>query len=168
SVVDRALVLRLAGSITPVYWLRFNIQAPFALFEQSSVAAGTSKLGQTIEGGSAPGLGDLRAGLHFRPIDPEPFDLTVGGQFWAPVGSMGAYMSDGRLRGEIDLAGSGRSGRLLYGCTLSLSPGFFIPRDGDRFAASCGLHGQVIPAFSLGIEPSFALFRDRRASLATG
>jgi outer membrane protein OmpA-like peptidoglycan-associated protein len=168
NVVDRALVLRIAAALTPVYWLRFNLQAPFALFEQSSVAPGTSKLGQTIVPPSAPGIGDLRAGLHFRPLDTESIDLVFGGQFWAPVGSTAAYMSDGRLRGEVDLAVAGQVGKLLYGCTVSISPGFFIPRDGDRFATSCGIHGLATPNLSLGIEPSFALFRDLRSSLKSG
>lgn len=168
NVVDRALVLRLAASLTPIYWLRFDIQAPFAMFEQSSVEPGTSLLGQTITPASAPAIGDLRAGLHFRPLDSESVDLVFGGQFWAPVGSTAAYMSDGRLRGEADLAVAGQVGKVLYGCTLSVSPGFFIPRDGDRIAASCGVHGLVLPSLSLGIEPSFALFRDLRSSLANG
>jgi len=163
-VVERALVLRLGASFSPAYWVRFDIQAPFALFEQSGIPEGTSSpyAGQSVRSATAPALGDLRVGLHFRPIDTESFDLIIGGRYWAPVGSLGAYLSDGRLRGEADIAAAGRVGKVLYGCTFSISPGFFIPRDGDRIAAACAIHGQAMPYLSLGLEPAVALFRDLR------
>ncbi len=163
NVVDQALLMRVGASFSPVYWFWLDLQAPFALFEQTSISTGSVLwAGQAIFASSAPALGDLRAGLHFRPIDTESFDLVIGGRYWAPVGSMEAYLSDGRFRAEADLGVSGRIGKLLYGCTVSIAPTFFLPRDGDRVAASCGVHGQPIPSLSLGLEPSFALYRDLR------
>lgn len=164
KVVERALVMRVGASLAPAYWVWMDLQAPFALFEQSGIPAGETWnfAGQTVRPASAPALGDLRAGLHFRPIDTESFDLIIGARYWAPVGSIEAYLSDGQLRAEVDLGAAGRVGKILYGCTVSIAPGFFMPRDGDRVAASCGVHGQAMPFLSLGLEPAFALFRDRR------
>ena len=165
KVVERALLLRAAASFSPAYWVWLDLQAPFSLFQQSGVPEGQSVLyaGQSIPSSStSPAIGDLRFGLHFRPIDTDTFDLIVGGRYWAPIGSMDAFLSDGELRAEADLGVAGRVGKLLYGCTVSVAPGFFMPRDGDRVAASCGVHGQAMPWLSLGLEPSFALFRDLR------
>lgn len=164
KVVERALLLRVGASFSPAWWVWLDLQAPFSLFQQSGIPADQTVLyaGQSVSPGTSPALGDLRAGLHFRPVDTESFDLIIGGRYWAPVGSMDAYLSDGELRAEADLGVAGRVGKLLYGCTLSIAPGFFIPRDGDRFAASCGIHGQAMPYLSLGLEPSFGLFRDLR------
>lgn len=169
KIVDRALVLRAGASFSPVYWFWLDLQAPFALFEQTSITAGSIVFaGQGIAAPLAPGLGDLRVGLHFRPIDTESFDLVIGGRYWAPVGSMESYLSDGRFRAEADLGIAGRVGKLLYGCTVSVAPTFFVPRDGDRVAASCGVHGLPIPSLSLGLEPSFALYRDLRDARSSG
>jgi outer membrane protein OmpA-like peptidoglycan-associated protein len=164
KIIQRALLMRVGASISPASWMWLDLQAPFALFEQSGITTGkpVPYAGQAVSPASAPALGDLRTGLHFRPIDTESFDLIFGGRFWAPVGSIDAYLSDGRFRAEVDLGAAGRVGKLLYGCTLSVAPGFFLPRDGDRIAASCGVHGQAIPSLSLGLEPSFALYRDLR------
>lgn len=164
KVVERALMMRVGASLAPAYWVWIDFQAPFALFEQSGITDADRWIfaGQTVRAPSAPALGDIRAGLHFRPIDTESFDLILGGRYWAPVGSIDAYLSDGQFRAEADLGVAGKVGRLLYGCTVSVAPGFFAPRDGDRVAASCGIHGLPVPFLSLGIEPSFALFRDRR------
>jgi outer membrane protein OmpA-like peptidoglycan-associated protein len=165
KVVERALMLRVGASLSPAYWVWMDVQAPFSLFQQSGIPEGQRVLyaGQSIAASSSsPALGDLRFGLHFRPIDTDSFDLILGGRYWAPVGSIDAYLSDGQPRVEADLGVAGRVGKLLYGCTVSVAPGFFVPRDGDRVAASCGVHGQAMPWLSLGIEPSFALFRDLR------
>lgn len=164
KVVDQALLLRVGATLSPAYWVWMDLQAPFALFESTGITGSDrwTYAGQTVRAPSAPALGDLRAGLHFRPIDTETFDLVIGGRYWAPVGSFEAYLSDGQLRAEGDLGVAGRVGKLAYGCTVSIAPGFFFPRDGDRVAASCGVHGQAMPWLSLGLEPAFALFRDRR------
>jgi hypothetical protein len=165
-VVERALLLRVGASLAPAYWVWMDLQAPFALFEQNGITEGERWVfaGQTVRAPVAPALGDLRAGLHFRPIDTESFDLIIGARYWAPVGSIEAYLSDGQFRAELDLGAAGRVGKVLYGCTLAVAPGFFAPRDGDRIAASCGVHGQAVSFLSIGLEPSFALFRDRRDS----
>ncbi|MFO0589711.1 MAG: thrombospondin type 3 repeat-containing protein [Polyangiaceae bacterium] len=162
-VIEQALLLRVGASFSPAYWFWADLQAPFALFEQGPLGKDPELLaGQALRAPVAPGLGDLRVGLHFRPIDTDSFDLILGGHYWAPVGSMESYLSDTRFRAEADLGVAGRVGKILYGCTVSVAPTFFMPRDGDRVAASCGLHALPIPSLSLGLEPSFALYKDLR------
>lgn len=169
KVVDRALVLRASASFSPVYWMWIDLQAPFSLFEQTPITGtALTYAGQAIRPASSPGLGDLRAGLHFRPVDTPSFDLVLGGRYWAPVGSKDAYLSDGRFRAEADVGVAGRVGPIAYGCTLSVAPTFFTERDGDRAAASCAVHGFAMPSLSFGLEPSFAVYRDIRDAQSTG
>lgn len=155
TLVDHALLARIAGSITPVHWLSFDLALPFALLESGDKPRGYVQLAPPAA--SAPGVGDLRIGVHFRPIDTKTFGLLLGGRFWAPIGSTDAYLSDRRFRAEIDLGVAGEAARALYGCTLSVAPGFFAQRNGDRLAAACALHFAVTPVVSLGVEPSLAL-----------
>lgn len=170
AVIDQALLLRVGATLSPAYWVWMDLQAPFALFEQTGLAAGESELfaGQQVRTPQAPALGDLRAGLHFRPVDTEGFDFIIGGRYWAPVGSIDAYLSDGQFRAEADVGVAGRIGRTSYGCTFSIAPGFFFPRDGDRLAASCAVHGHAMPWLSIGIEPAFALYSNRRDAPGAG
>ncbi|MEZ4311385.1 MAG: thrombospondin type 3 repeat-containing protein [Polyangiaceae bacterium] len=161
KVVERALVMRAGASISPAYWVWMDLQAPFVLFEQTGIT-GSDLLfaGQSVRAATAPALGDLRFGLHFRPIDTDVFDLIIGGRYWAAVGSIDSYLSDGRFRAEADVGAAGRVGKISYGCTISIAPMFFASRDGDRVAASCAVHGQAMPWLSIGVEPAFAVFRD--------
>lgn len=162
ALVERAILLRLGASLAPFPWLRLDVQAPFALYEGTTLPNGGVFGGQSVVAPASPALGDLRLGLHFRPIRAEAFQLILGGHYWAPTGFTSAYLSDGRFRAEADLGIAGRAGVLQYGCTFSVAPMFFAARDGDRVAASCGLHARVGSVVSLGIEPSFALVRDIR------
>ena len=152
TLVDNAFLARIAGSITPLHWLSFDVSLPFALAE-----TGTST--QTIVGvqfdkGTA-GVGDLRLGVHFRPVDKEAINVVLGGRFWAPFGTPGAYLTDRNFRGEIDAAVAGDVGRVLYGCTLNVAPGFFARHIGDRIAVGCAAHFKVNKIVSVGLEPSF-------------
>jgi len=155
TLIDHAILARLAGSITPVHWLSFDLALPFALFESGGKPVGYVQ--HAPPPASAPGVGDLRIGVHFRPIDTRTFGLILGARFWAPFGSTDAYLSDRRFRAEIDLGVAGEASRVLYGCSFNLAPTFFAQRNGDRVAAACAVHLAVTPVVSLGLEPSFEL-----------
>jgi hypothetical protein len=159
SLVDHALFARLGASIGPVGWLAFDLSIPFALYETGDARSATYG-GERVTPPAAQGIGDPRVGLRIRPVDMEAFDFVVGGHVWTPVGTSSAYLSDHRLRAEVDFSAAGELTKVLYGCTVSVAPGFFADRDGDRIAGSCGVHGKLTPALSLGLEPSFALVRD--------
>jgi hypothetical protein len=153
SLVDHALFARIGASITPIRWLSFDLNVPFALYETGD-ARTVTYAGSQITPPSSQGIGDPRVGLRARFVDTDAFDLHLGGRVWAPIGSSSAYLSDHRLRAEAELGVAGELSSLLYGCSVSVGPGFFIPRDGDRIGASCGVHAKLTPALSAGIEPS--------------
>lgn len=155
TLVDHAVLARIGASITPLHWLSFDLSLPFALFEAGDKPVGYVQ--KAPPAASAPGVGDLRLGVHFRPIDTKAFGLVLGGRFWAPFGSQDAYLSDRRLRAEVDIGVAGEASRVLYGCTVSLAPTFFIRRNGDRFATACAVHVTLGPVVSLGVEPTFEL-----------
>jgi hypothetical protein len=155
TLIDNAVLARIAASITPIHWLSFDLALPFALFESGEKPVGYVQ--KAPPAASAPGVGDLRIGVHFRPIDTRTFGLIVGGRFWAPFGSSDAYLSDRRFRAEVDLGFAGEGSRALYGCTFNLSPTFFAKRNGDRVAVGCAAHVAITPLFSLGVEPSVEL-----------
>jgi len=162
AVVDHALIARLSGALMPVHWLSLDVSLPFVLVESGEDAR--SYAGQRWLAGQSPAVGDARFGLHFRPIQTETLNLLIGGRYWAPVGSREAYMSDADFRAEADVGVAGKVSSVLYGATVHVAPGFFLGRSGDRIAASLAAHYQVAPIFSVGLEPSIALFtlRDTR------
>ncbi len=152
-LVAQALLARVAGSISPLHWLAFDLSLPFALFESGSTPP---PVGKELPAGKGPGVGDLRIGVHFRPIDTEIFNLILGGRVWAPFGTqLPAYLSDGTVRAEVDLGVAGDAGRILYGCTFNVAPGFFAQRAGDRLAGSCAGYVKLGDVVTLGVEPSF-------------
>ncbi|MFT3764914.1 MAG: hypothetical protein QM820_05260 [Minicystis sp.] len=155
KLVDHAILARVSGSITPVHWLSFDLSLPFALFEAGD--APLPYVTQKPSAAKAPGVGDLRLGVHFRPVDTKAFGLILGGRFWAPFGSQDAYLSDRRFRGEVDIGVAGEASRVLYGCTFNVAPTFFAQRNGDRLAGACAVHVTLGPVVSLGVEPSFQL-----------
>jgi outer membrane protein OmpA-like peptidoglycan-associated protein len=149
----------LGASLTPVHWLTLELAMPFALLNQGELADGASVsyAGDAAPSPSAPGVGDLRIGALFRPINTPTLSVIAGARFWAPMGSEAAYLSDARARFEVDLGLAGEGSRALYGCTLGLSPMFFGQRIGDRVGAACALHARVTGSISLGVEPTFNL-----------
>jgi hypothetical protein len=155
TLVSHAVLARVSGSITPLHWLAFDFSLPFALFETGE--KGTTLGGVTPPAGERDGsIGDLRLGVHFRPIDTRTLGLIVGGRVWAPFGSMQAYLSDHSFRGEVEVGVAGEVSRFLYGCTLSVAPTFFIHHSGDRVSAACAAHIMLGEVASIGVEPSFA------------
>lgn len=154
TLIEHAVLARVAGSITPVHWLSFDLSVPFALFETGEPPVTYTQKPRPAKG---PGVGDLRIGVHFRPVDTQAFGLILGGRFWAPFGSQEAYLSDRQFRGEVDIGAAGEASRVLWGCSVSLAPTFFIRRDGDRFATACALHVKLGQVVSLGVEPTFQL-----------
>lgn len=156
--VEHALIARLGGSLTPLHWLSFDLSLPVAMVAAGDLDADRTAAGETIRRPSGPGLGDLRAGAHARPIDGKEIGLFAGVRFWAPIGSTGAYMSDHRFRLEADLGVAGEASRFLYGATLSIAPLIFAGRDGDRAAAALAAHVKATPFLSIGLEPTVAVF----------
>lgn len=155
DIVGHAILARVGASITPLHWLSFDLGIPFALFEAGDKPVGYVQ--RAPSAASAPGVGDLRIGVHFRPIDTRSFGLVLGGRFWAPFGSQDAYLSDHRWRAEADVGVAGEVSRVLYGCTISVAPTFFVRRNGDRFATACAAHMTFGPILSVGVEPTFQL-----------
>ncbi len=172
NLVEHALIARIGASITPLHWLAFDLSVPFALFETGDItyrgkgfdATPPSYGGIRINDiGSAPGIGDIRLGVHFRPIDTQKFGLIIGARAWAPIGSTSSYMSEHAPRAELDIGVAGELPRLLYGCTLNVSPAIVAAianrsRE-DRFNASCALHIKVGDKITLGLEPTFQMVR---------
>src|SRR6185295_7267630 len=128
---------------------------PFALFENGDKPPKDYPF--ATHAAAPAGVGDLRAGFHIRPIEAKKLGLIVGGHFWAPFGSRPAFLSDGRFRAEVDIGVAGEVGPITYGCTVNIAPGIFGRRNGDRAALACAGHYMLTPAFSIGLEPSFAL-----------
>lgn len=159
SLVDHAIFARVAASITPVRWISFDLSVPFALYETGD-ARTVTYAGSSVAPPTSQGVGDPRVGLRARFVDTEPFDLLLGARVWAPIGTSSAYLSDHRLRAEVELGFAGELSTVLYGCSASVAPGFFLPRDGDRIGVNCGVHAKLTPALSMGVEPSVVLLRD--------
>lgn len=155
TAVEHALLSRIGASLTPLHWLNFDLSFPFALFETGT--APPTKGYEPVAAASAPGVGDLRVGMHVRPVDAKGLGLSLGARFWAPIGSEDAYLSDKAPRVEIELGLAGEGARALWGCTLGISPLFFAQRAGDRVAAACALHVRAHPSVSLGVEPTVAV-----------
>ena len=155
--VAHALLFHFGASLSPLYWLNFELNFPFAVFEggddDNRVPSESFAAGQ-------PGQGDLRIGAFGRPITGEELDLALGARFWAPTGSTAAYLGGEHKSFRLELVTSvaGEVDVVQYGCTLGLAPLFFAGRDGDRLATSCAAHFTLAPTFSLGVEPHFALF----------
>jgi hypothetical protein len=153
TLVDNALLGRVSGSITPLHWLAFDLSLPIALFETGSSTV--SGIGKIHPAAGTEGVGDLRIGTHFRVVDKTAYGILLGGRVWAPFGTQATYLSDHNFRAEVDLGIAGDVGRVLYGCTLDIAPGFFAKRAGDRFAGSCAAHVKVGEIASIGLEPAF-------------
>lgn len=165
DLVDHALLARIAASISPRGWLAVDMSLPVALYVKGKDEGTVSYGGQQASAPtSSGGAGDIRFGAHVRAVDTSAFGLFLGGRVWVPTGSEGAYLSDGRFRGEVDLGAAGEVGTLLYGATFSVSPGLFMKRDGDRGAAAFAAHVLPVPAFSMGVEPSVAVVYDEAPS----
>jgi hypothetical protein len=157
KTVEHGLLAHVGGSLTPLPWLTVDLALPVGLFV-SGLEADQVEYGETLSRPAGQGVGDLRAGLHFRPIDRRAFGLILGGRFWAPFGSQRAYLSDGRYRVEADVGVAGEVGKFRYGCTISVAPQIFLKRDGDRAALACAAQGRVASFLWLGLEPTVALF----------
>lgn len=157
--VSQALLMHVGASLTPVHWLSFDVNMPFAVWEASDIPDGQQVpfAGESVKPGGS-GVGDLRLGAHVRPIDTRDFGFFVGARYWAELGSVASYLSDKRLRFEVDAGVAGEKPKYLYGLSLGLSPSFFAARDGDRIALAAALHARLTPKVSIGIEPTVAVF----------
>jgi len=172
--VQNALLAHVGASITPLPWLVVDLALPVGLYvggdlSKSLIQSGV--YGVSFDAVSAFGVGDLRAGVHFRPVDKKTMDFIVGARFWAPMGSKGAFLSDGAIRAEVDFGIAGERNALRYGCTASISPLMFIgrvegfPHDGDRAALACAGQYRLGSRFWLGFEPTIAVFTQEQWAL---
>jgi outer membrane protein OmpA-like peptidoglycan-associated protein len=169
SPVQNALIGHVGGSFTPLHWLTIDLALPVALYVGGDIKGDSyDNFGLSVPSPSAQGIGDLRAGLHFRPIDRRSFTLALGGRFWAPMGSTGAFMSDQDWRAEVDVGVSGDSGAFRWGCLASVAPRLFLAHSGDRAALACAAQFRLVPGLFLGIEPTAMVFRQTPAYPATG
>jgi OOP family OmpA-OmpF porin len=155
--VAHALLFHLGASLSPLYWLNFELNFPFAIYEGGDEDTRISS--ESFDAGTA-GQGDLRIGAFGRPITGDDFDLALGARFWAPIGSEAAYLGGEHkyFRFELVASAAGEIDVVQYGCTLGLSPLFFAGGDGERVAASCAAHFTLAPAIAVGLEPHLALF----------
>jgi hypothetical protein len=169
--VEHALLLHLGAALSPIDWLVFELAMPFAVFEQGAVEnevnCGSTIVedcfvsGQDVKEGEE-GVGDLRIGVHFRPIIGEELDFQLGVRVWAPTGSGNpeSYMSASSefFRIELVPALAGEHDFLMWGCTAGIAPLFFAGRNGDRLALSCAAHFKLAPLVHVGVEPHVAAF----------
>jgi len=155
--VENALLFHIGASLSPLYWLNFELNFPAAVYEGGDDDA---RVSQEVFTGGEPGQGDLRIGAFVRPVSGEDLDLAFGLRFWAPTGSENAYLSGERHDPRFEVVGSaaGELDVATYGCTLGIAPLFFGGHNGDRLAASCAALFTLAPTFSLGVEPHFAMF----------
>jgi Thrombospondin type 3 repeat len=171
--VQNALLAHVGGSITPLPWLTVDLALPFALYVGGDMTAQFERYNVLFPKPAASGIGDFRAGIHFRPIDKKSMTLAVGARFWAPMGSgaEAAFMSDRAIRAEVDVAVAGEKNALRYGCTASISPLMFLgridgfPHDGDRAALACAGQYRVGSKLWLGFEPTIAVFTQEQTTL---
>ncbi len=171
--IQNALLAHVGGSITPLPWLTVDLALPIALYVGGDVTA-KFKLYNVDFAKPAPfGVGDLRAGIHFRPLDKKSMTFVVGARFWAPMGSDAAFMSDRGIRAEVDFGLAGEKNALRYGCTVSISPLMFFGsvegflHDGDRAALACAGQYRLGSKFWLGFEPTIAVFTQEQTALGT-
>ena len=170
SPVENALLAHVGGSITPLPWLTVDLALPVGLFVGGDDQL-FDKYGVVVRPPETFGVGDLRAGLHFRPIDKKTLTFVAGGRFWAPVGSTASYLSDKKLRAEVDLGVASEKGSLRWGCTAFVSPLFFVDvagSDGERIALACAAQYRATSFLWVGLEPTFAMFNQTHASVDEG
>lgn len=165
--VAQALLAHVGGSITPLPKLTIDLALPIGVFVGTDQAASITKYGVTVPKAEPQGVGDPRVGLHLRAVDTPSFDFLLGVRVWAPIGTKSAFMSDNRLRAEIDLGVAGLAGSLRYGCMASVSPLMFAGplTDGARAGLACGAHVRAASFLWLGLEPSVMVFNQVDATL---
>ncbi len=164
--VQNGLLAHVGGSITPLPWLTVDLALPVGLFVGGDLPQSLDQYGVTLRQPETFGVGDLRAGLHMRPLDTKNLTFVAGARFWAPVGSTASFLSDKRLRAEVDLGVASEKGSLRWGCTAFVSPLFFIDvkgSDGERIALACAAQVKAASFLWVGLEPAFAMFNQTHA-----
>lgn len=171
--VQNALLAHVGASITPLPWLTIDLALPIGLYVGGDVAADFDRYDVIFKSPASFGVGDLRAGVHFRPIDKKSMTFAVGARFWGPMGAAGenAFLSDRSIRAELDFALAGERDKLRYGCTASISPLMFLgridkfPHDGDRAALACAGQYRLGSKIWVGFEPTIAVFTQEQTPL---
>lgn len=170
SPIENALLAHVGGSITPLPWLTVDLALPIALYVGGTVPPAPDPYGTTFARPSGLGVGDLRAGIHFRPLDKKAKTFVLGARFWAPMGTEKVLLSDRAPRAEVDIGFATERDKLRLGCTASISPFMFLgdigfPHDGDRAALACAGQYRLGSMFWLGLEPTIAAFTQRQTAL---
>ena len=172
--VQNALLAHIGGSITPLPWLTIDLALPIAVYVGGDITKTIDKYDRKFLPPASFGVGDLRAGIHFRPIDKKSMTFALGARFWAPMGAEDAFMSDRAIRAELDFALAGERNALRYGCTVSISPLMFLGHidgflhDGDRAALACAGQYRLGSKFWIGFEPTIAVFTQEQTALGIG
>jgi hypothetical protein len=152
--VQNALLAHVGGSITPLPWLTVDLALPIALFVGGDMTAPFNFYNVKFPKPAAFGVGDLRAGIHFRPIDKKALTFAIGARVWVPMGAGSelSFMSDRAIRAEVDFALAGEKNALRYGCTASISPLMFLGRGRRLSARRRSRCIRLRRTISLGIE----------------
>ena len=121
SVVEHQLFLHLNGSLALWDRLTVGVDVPVALVQDGSDAV---YAGQTLAGAQDAAFGDLR--FHLRgtllELDDDVLQLGIGGYLWLPTGAADNWVSDGTVRGSLEVLLAGMGGPLYW--NLSMGPQF--------------------------------------------
>ncbi|MFP6687281.1 MAG: hypothetical protein VB934_21350 [Polyangiaceae bacterium] len=162
ALVRHALLLHVGAALAPLDWLTLEANLPIAVMERGEDDLSVNA--QTMRAGKA-GVGDIRLGLLFTPLNREKLDVGFGARAWAATGSRAAYMSDAGASPRIEATAffAAKRGAISYACTTGIAPLFFAGRDGDRLALSCAAAFRLSSLTSFVAEPHIALYSFRSA-----
>ena len=117
-VVEHQLLLHLDVSLTLSDRVSFNADIPFALVNRGdgTVEAGAFTGANAFVSPSGAGVGDLRLGARLRIFGGyfDPFQVAVGGFLWIPTGTRNDYLTDGNVRGQVQLLLGGLVDRFIW------------------------------------------------------
>lgn len=107
---ERTLITGQLGmhlDLSAALWERVAVAAtlPLTLHEQGPGGFGVAPVGGVA-------VGDPRVGARVRvlgSVDPDAFNVSVGGDLWIPLGAEGDHAGDASARGALRLLAAGRS-----------------------------------------------------------
>ncbi len=143
DIVESQLYLHADVSATPLEWLLFNVDLPFAAVQESELDAANAP---------GPALGDLRLTARATVVgdDQSAFALGPALNVWLPTGSEENLTGDGHIRIGPKLNASGRIGWFVYTSSL----GFLYRKQLDTGSL------QVGPSLTFGAAAGILLFED--------
>jgi hypothetical protein len=160
ALVRHAFLLHVGAALAPLDWLTLEANLPIAVLERGQNDRRVNA--QSMRAGKA-GVGDVRLGLLFTPMNRDRLDVGFGVRAWAATGSRAAYMSDAAASPRIEATAffAAKSGAISYACTTGIAPLFFAGRDGDRIALSCAAAFRLSSLTAFVAEPHVALYSFR-------